>query len=343
MMPVKNFLRKAIVFFIGILAWLLVLYIIFFFLVFSLSLVQGAAHYPVLKAILEIERTPVFQAILKIKRTIEGPAVSFLQNNFSTKYRETDYASWIFIGTIVLAWFAVESQRARFQMKARALQQARRDEAAQRALERAELDAVSDPVQSILAGADREKLLELYTQTKRSLESQKRSLAFLAMDVVNSTGMKVGEDPAIAERDFRQYKQMVGGVIKEHGSLKAAWTPDGVMICFPNVESAVKAAQSVINGLDPFNRNVKAMKSDFKIRAGINAGGVMFDEAVPMEEMSSREIDIAGHMQKYAGENTIYIDEEAIQSAGRDFGFIPANREIDGRQVYEWKPGRDQA
>lgn len=328
MMRIQNLLLKAAVFLIGIIGRLLALYIIFFVLVFLLSLIRGAAHYPAL------------QGMMKIQRMIEAPAVSFLQSHFSTKYGGTDYSSWIFIGAIVLAWFAVESQRARFHMKARALQQARRDEASRRALEQAELAEAVDPVQSAIAGADREKLLELYTLTKRSLESQKRTLSFLAMDVVNSTGMKVGEDPAVAERDFRQYKQMVEGVIKEHGSLKAAWTPDGVMICFPDVESAVTAAQSVINKLEPFNRNVKAMKSDFKVRAGINAGMVMFDETVPMEEMSSREIDIAGHMQKYAGENSIYIDWDAIQSAGREFGFVPANREIDGRQVYEWRPGR---
>jgi class 3 adenylate cyclase len=332
MMLIKNLLLKAILFFIGILGRLLALYIIFFFLVFLLSLIRGAAHYPAV------------QVIMKIERTIEGPAVSFLQNHLSTKYGGTDYSSWIFVGTVVLVWFAVESRKARLTMKARALQQAWRDEACRRAEEQAERDAAAapsdDPVQAAISGANREKLLELYTQTKRSLESQKQHLAFLAMDIMNSTGMKVGEDPVIAERDFRQYKLMVEGVIRELGGLKAAWTPDGVMICFPNVASAVKAAQSVINKLGPFNRNVKTMKSDFKIRAGINAGTVMFDVTVPMEEMSSREIDIAGHMQKYAGENTVYIDMEAIQSAGHDFGFIPANREIDGRQVYEWRPAR---
>ncbi len=327
-MLMKNFLLRMILLFIGILSRLLAVYVVFFFLVFGLSLIRGAAQYP------------VFQGILKIERAIKGPAVSFLHNHLSTTSGGTDYSSWIFIGMVILLWFAVESRKARFHMKARAWQQAWRDEASRRALMQAELAEAVDPIQSAIAGANREKLLELYTQTKRSLDNQKRSLAFLAMDVVNSTGMKVGEDPAIAERDFRQYKQMVEGVIREYGCLKAAWTPDGVMICFPNVESAVKAAQSVIGRLEPFNRNVKTMKNDFKIRAGINAGMVMFDESVPMEEMSSREIDIAGHMQKYAGENSIYIDKETIQSAGREFGFIPANREIDGRQVFEWKPER---
>jgi class 3 adenylate cyclase len=330
---ILNFLLNVVVFFIGIAGRLLAVYIAFFFLAFLVSLAPSVSRYPFL------------QSLQKIEKAIQRPAVSFLQYNFPTTYRGTEYAPWIFIGTIILVWFGVESQKARLSMKVRGLQQAWRDEAHRRALEQAareaktEVELSSDTIKSTIEKADRGKLLELYTQTKKSLESQKRSLAFLAVDVVNSTGMKVGEDPAVAERDFRQYKQLVEGAIQEQGSLKAAWTPDGVMICFPDAESAVKAAQDIITRLEPFNRTVKAMKSDFKVRAGINAGMVMFHESVPMEEMSSREIDIAGHLQKYAGENTIYITREAIQSAGGEFGFSPANREIDGRQVYEWKPG----
>jgi len=330
MMRFKTFLLKFFVLFIGIIGRVLAVYIIFFFLVFGLSLVRGMAQYPLI------------QGLIKINRTIESPAVSFLHTHFSTTSGGRDYSPWIFIGAVIVVWFAVEARKNRLYMKAQAWQASWRDEAARRAMMRAELDeAPADPLQSAIAGANREKLLELYTQTKRSLESQQRPLAFLAIDIVNSTGMKVGEDPVIAERDFRQYKLMVEGVIRERGGLKAAWTPDGVMICFPDTDSAVKAAQSVIGGLETFNRDVKRMKSDFKVRAGINAGRVMFDETVPMEEMSSREIDIAGHLQKYAGENTIYIDKETIESAGGVTGFVSANREIDGRQVYEWKPVRN--
>ena len=42
-------------------------------------------------------------------------------------------------------------------------------------------------------------------------------------------------------------------------------------------------------------------------RCGVNAGYVHFDEATPMEAMSDRVIDIAGHMQKYAEPNTVAV------------------------------------
>ncbi len=187
------------------------------------------------------------------------------------------------------------------------------------------------------AASRREHLLELYAQTKKSLEEQKKNLSFLAVDVVNSTGMKLGEDSALAERDFRQYKKLVERVIAAHKGLKAAWTPDGVMICFASVQNAVQAAQDLIRNLDHFNRQVKTIKADFKIRCGINAGNVLFDDTVPMEEMTDRNIDIAGHMQKYAEANTIYIGAHAIEGIRSQFGFRPVQKQVDGHDVYEWR------
>ncbi|MBI3553063.1 MAG: hypothetical protein HY077_11160 [Elusimicrobia bacterium] len=179
-------------------------------------------------------------------------------------------------------------------------------------------------------------MLELYAKTKKILEEQKKNLSFLAIDVVDSTSMKKGEDPAIAERDFRQYRKLVERIIEANKGLKAAWTPDGVMICFASVQNAVQAAQELIRTLDHFNREVKTLKADFKVRCGINAGRVLFDDGVPMEQMSDRNIDIAGHMQKYAGANTIFIGAAAIEGMRAQFGFRPAKKEVDGCEVYEW-------
>jgi class 3 adenylate cyclase len=141
-------------------------------------------------------------------------------------------------------------------------------------------------------------LLELYARTKKALEAKKRLLAFLSIDVVGSTLMKEDEDAEIASRDFSRYMAMVDEIIERHGFLKASWTPDGVMICFPETEQAVAAGQEVLRSLEHFNREIKAMRADFEVRIGINSGQVLYDEAVPMEEMSDRVIDIAGHMQK---------------------------------------------
>ncbi|MFH2202113.1 MAG: hypothetical protein ABIJ96_03275 [Elusimicrobiota bacterium] len=196
----------------------------------------------------------------------------------------------------------------------------------------------------VLAGgaskaASRDELLELMAQAKKKLEEQKKSLSFLAIDVVDSTGMKVGEDPAIAARDFTQYKKVVEKAIADNKGLKAAWTPDGVMICFPSAEAAVGAAKQVIGDLEHFNKHVKAMSRDFKVRCGINAGNVLFDETIPMEEMSDRSIDIAGHMQKYAGANSIFIGKHVIEAMRTTADFTPVERQVDGCDVYQWTHG----
>src|SRR4030042_5752242 len=103
---------------------------------------------------------------------------------------------------------------------------------------------------------DREKLLKLFAETKRKLDSMGRDLAFLSIDVVDSTGMKENEEKATIEYDFKEFKRFVDSKLTANGILKSAWTPDGVMSCFPTVDAAVKAAREVINGLEAFNKNV---------------------------------------------------------------------------------------
>ena len=184
---------------------------------------------------------------------------------------------------------------------------------------------------------DREQLIKEFIETKKKLDEMGRDLAFLAIDVVDSTGMKEGEEKAIIEHDFKEYKRFVERAFASHGSLKAAWTPDGVMSCFNSIDAAVRAAREVITGLDDFNKNVKGMRSNFRVRCGVNSGFVYFDESIPLEEISDRVIDIAGHMQKNAAPNAVCVAKPAIEPLNDRIGFEPAGRMVDGYEVYEWK------
>ena len=190
---------------------------------------------------------------------------------------------------------------------------------------------------------DRAKLLEIYAETKKSLERHKKHYAFLSIDVVDSTGMKKFEDPGIAERDFRKYKSFVEKALSTNRALKSTWTPDGVMICFATADQAIQAAQDVIKSLKAFNDSVKAIKADFKIRAGINSGEVFCDDQTPMEEMTDRVIDIAGHMQKHGAVNAVSIAQHAVEPFLSQFHFASAGRVVDGCPVYEWKETGDTA
>jgi class 3 adenylate cyclase len=183
---------------------------------------------------------------------------------------------------------------------------------------------------------DREELLRLFAETKRKLDAMGRDLAFLAIDVVDSTGIKEGEDRAVIEYDFKSYKNFVEGKLRLNGVIKSTWTPDGVMSCFKTVDDAVKAARDVIHGLEDFNKHVKTIRQDFRVRCGINAGYVYFDESLQLEEMSDRVIDVAGHMQKQAKYNSICIAKPAIEPLQDRSGFIPISKMVDGYDVYVW-------
>ncbi|MDI6767698.1 MAG: hypothetical protein QME52_12825 [Bacteroidota bacterium] len=184
---------------------------------------------------------------------------------------------------------------------------------------------------------DREQLLKEFIETKRKLDEMGKDLAFLAIDIVDSTGMKMDEEKASIEHDFKEYKRFIERIFTKHGYLKSAWTPDGVMSCFNSVDAAATAAREVINNLEEFNKNVKIMRRDFVVRCGINSGFVYFDESLPLEEISDRVIDIAGHMQKHAKPNTVCVAKPAIEPLNERTGFEPAGRMVDGYEVYEWK------
>ena len=56
--------------------------------------------------------------------------------------------------------------------------------------------------------------------------------------------------------------------------------------------------------------------------------------------MSEHVIDIAGHMQKYAETDSIFLSKSTVNrlASGIKEGFVPAmNIKVDGLEVYQWK------
>lgn len=184
----------------------------------------------------------------------------------------------------------------------------------------------------------REVLLKEFALIKKELEKNGRHLAFLSIDIVNSTSMKQQEDPLIIQRDFQEYRNFVIAQFKKYGYITASWTPDGVMACFNSIEQAIQAAKGIIEGLDWFNQKVKMIKSEFQVRAGVNSGFVVYDVTTPLEQFSDHIIDIAGHMQKNAKPNTILVAKDMVEPVKEKGGFIKSNKVIDSLEAYEWDP-----
>ena len=280
---------------------------------------------------------------LRIAYTVEQSIESFVRSMVPTVIGGKDRSAWIIAVSMLIfnGFFSHMSQS--YRSKAVYLRLQLNYEAMKAQLHISDDSKILSPLKLKLQQAstgkkkDRQELLNIFAETKKKLDSIGKDLAFLSIDVVDSTGMKQGEDRIAIEHTFREYKSFVESMFILHSYMKAAWTPDGVMACFKSTDDAVKAARDIITGLDDFNKHAKTMKRDFVVRCGINSGFVYFDDETPMEEMSDRVIDIAGHMQKYAQPSTVAIAKTAIEPLGQREGFEASGRIVDGYEVYEWK------
>ncbi len=285
------------------------------------------------------EQQRYVKAVLSIEQKITKP----IRTTFPIKFDGHDVTGWIIlVGSLGLSlWFNGLSHR--FQNQAEYLQYKQSMEEMQKKKHVSEFALRSSSIGEKLdhlktaTKKDREQIIREFAETKRKLDEMGRDLAFLAIDIVDSTGMKLDEDKAVVQHDFMQYRNFVSEILTEHKCLKSTWTPDGVMACFPTVDGAVQTATAVIDNLEAFNRDVKQMRRDFLVRCGVNAGFVIFDESMPLEMISDRAIDIAGHMQKYAEPNTVNIAKPAIEPLNERGGFSPSGKVVDGYEVYAWK------
>ena len=257
-----------------------------------------------------------------------------------------DRTDWILVAGLVLAAGILGSIRRRVENASLQRRMRKQVRAWKQQMNIADNSAVSNDLElqiqkaSTGKGVDRQELLRIFAETKKKLDSLAREVAFLSIDVVGSTTMKEREDPASVQYDFSEYRKLVENVFRARGVLKSAWTPDGVMACFSSVDEAVAAGKDVIKGLGHFNKKVKLMSRDFSVRCGVNAGLVHFDDATPLEAMSDRVIDIAGHMQKYAKPGSVAVARKVIEPLRNTEGFEPTEQVVDGYEVAQWVSGR---
>ena len=252
-----------------------------------------------------------------------------------------DRTMWILIAGFLFVEIAAARVGGLFGARADYLKLKRKVESWQQEMGLAKDSAVTSSLNAKLEAlkegtkGDREELLRIFAETK--LSGMGRELAFLSIDIVDSTKMKIGEDQETIEYDFKQYKTFVDDILKANGVIKVAWTPDGIMACFSNIDTAVKTGKDVIRGLKQFNRDVKLMKSEFRVRCGVNSGYVYMDDEVPLEEVSDRVIDIAGHMQKHAEPMTVSVAKTVVEPLTDREGFQETPKIVDGYQVYAWR------
>ncbi|HVA27639.1 MAG TPA: hypothetical protein VNF68_05635, partial [Candidatus Baltobacteraceae bacterium] len=186
---------------------------------------------------------------------------------------------------------------------------------------------------------DREVLLKRFREIEATLKgAARKQCTFVSIDVVGSTKMKIGERASAIAATFQAYEELVRKHFDSHGVWKQTWTPDGVMACFLDTDLAVAAAQLILADLPEFNEEHKLMRDAFHVRAGLNVGEVSIFEDSQLEKVADHSIDVAGHMQKYAGEDQLWLSEEVLATLTNRDGFTPAEKDVDGHAAYSWSP-----
>lgn len=198
------------------------------------------------------------------------------------------------------------------------------------------IPAMDEPI-----GADsehaREELIKRYQEIETKLkEGKRKQCTFLSVDVVGSTKMKEGERETDVTVSFKKYEDMMRKLFLQYGAWKQAWTPDGVMVCFLQLDLGVACAQRALLKLQKFNEDQNRLRTPFRVRCGINQGQVQIFEDSKLEKIADRVIDVAGHMQKEAAPDTVTLSAEIYDRLADKVGFMQTNREVDGYPTYEW-------
>ncbi|GAC1390685.1 MAG: hypothetical protein NVSMB31_07820 [Vulcanimicrobiaceae bacterium] len=185
----------------------------------------------------------------------------------------------------------------------------------------------------------REVLLKRQREIEEALKSAGRKhCTFLSIDVVGSTGMKVGENETAIAATFQAYEELVRSTFESCSVWKQTWTPDGVMACFLDRDLAVAAAQRILAELIDFNQSKSQMHTAFEVRCGLNDGEVSIFEDSQLEKIADHSIDVAGHMQKHANEGSLWLSDGVYGALQNKSGFTPTGTQVDGFSAYEWKP-----
>jgi class 3 adenylate cyclase len=185
----------------------------------------------------------------------------------------------------------------------------------------------------------RQELLQRYQMIERALKKAgRKQCSFLSVDVVGSTQMKVGEEKHKVDATFRAYELMLRAILERCGAWKQAWTPDGVMVCFLDHNLAVRAGKEILQALRTnFNESENMLRTPFRVRCGLNVGEVQIFPDSDLEKVTDRVIDVAGHMQKQASPDTLWVPAEAYNRLETKAGFQPMEAIVDGYHVYQWK------
>lgn len=169
------------------------------------------------------------------------------------------------------------------------------------------------------------RLEDKYHREQEILEKFSVVGSFLDIDVVDSYGMKVGTNaPEPIVVSFERFRNFLVNVVIGHDGHILNSNGDELMCLFDSIVQAISAAQTILEHLDRFNLEDNLLSSPFRVRVGLHSGAALVDRERGVAY--SPVLDIAGHLQKAAGENELLISEDTFQQLPEDYPFEPAGR-----------------
>jgi class 3 adenylate cyclase len=180
------------------------------------------------------------------------------------------------------------------------------------------------------------RLPEYVKLRKELMSSRVKVYSFLSVDVIDSVGMKQGADMLLVQYSFMEYHKYIKENVEKHGGKINNTSGDGVMSSFSSAQDAVKTAINIREGLKTFNRTRNELARPFRLRFGIHTGSVVIDEESKKDQTYAEVPDVAGHIQKQAGENEIIISGTSYNEIANKPDFVDLKQKIDGFATFRF-------
>src|SRR5581483_2804731 len=138
----------------------------------------------------------------------------------------------------------------------------------------------------------------------------KQHRAFLSVDVVHSSEMKLGEPELAVEYSFGQFQSWVEESVRSLGGEVQSAAGDGLMCVFREDAAAVRAAGLLQQGMAAFNAARNRLATPFRIRCGVASGEVPAVPQGSLGRVHSPVIDRAAVLQKQAEPGGVVVSRE---------------------------------
>ena len=199
---------------------------------------------------------------------------------------------------------------------------------------------------AVMGNAEEQETLAKKLERKKELEREQyrmivdlyghyRNGTFLSIDIVNSTKLKEGEDSLKVIQTFQAFHRYIAEHIT--GSLASVFSGDGVMCLYEAPQKTVDIAINILSGLKQFNKEQSSLRRYLNVRIGINTGTLLLDDVKDLGQITERDIDIAGHLQKYGRPGELLISASTWERIANKTDFKKRWQTIDDTVVYKYR------